>query len=74
MNESYCYPRGGGQQGDTGTIRKNDLQTELLETMPGESIIHPVVSTQGFEIGDEVVCKLIMREGIKILQCILFSI
>tara|TARA_B100000530_G_scaffold79013_3_gene47679 strand:- start:8670 stop:9428 length:759 start_codon:yes stop_codon:yes gene_type:complete len=58
LNESYCYPRGGGQQGDTGTIRKNDLQTELLETMPGESIIHPVVSTQGFEIGDEVVCTI----------------
>ena len=58
LKETYCYPRGGGQQGDTGTITNTDLQTELLETLPGESIIHPVTSTEGFDIGDEVLCTI----------------
>ena len=58
LKETYCYPRGGGQQGDTGTITNMDLQTELLETLPGESIIHPVTSTEGFDIGDEVLCTI----------------
>ena len=58
LSESYCYPRGGGQQGDTGIISKSTLQTELLETLPGQSIIHPVVSTKGFNVGDEVLCTI----------------
>ena len=58
LSESYCYPRGGGQQGDTGIISKSTLQTELLETLPGQSIIHPVVSTDGFNVGDEVLCTI----------------
>ncbi len=58
LKETYCYPRGGGQQGDTGTISNMNLQTELLETIPGESIIHPVISTEGFAIGDEVLCTI----------------
>ncbi len=56
LDRTYCYPRGGGQQGDTGTLSKYNLQTELLETLPGESIKHPVVSAEGFEIGDEIKC------------------
>ena len=51
LKDSFCYPRGGGQQGDTGIISKINLETELLETLPGESIIHPVVSADGFNIG-----------------------
>ena len=27
LSESYCYPRGGGQQGDTGIISKSTLQS-----------------------------------------------
>ena len=71
LKNSFCYPRGGGQQGDTGIISKINLETELLETLPGESIIHPVVSADGFNIGDEVIAPLISKEGIKIQQCIL---
>ena len=58
LKDSFCYPRGGGQQGDTGIISKINLETELLETLPGDSIIHPVVSADGFNIGDEVICTI----------------
>ena len=58
LKDSYCYPRGGGQQGDTGVISKINLETELLETLPGESIIHPVVSVDGFNVGDDVLCTI----------------
>jgi Ser-tRNA(Ala) deacylase AlaX len=34
LKDSFCYPRGGGQQGDTGMISKINLETELLETLP----------------------------------------
>ena len=56
LKDSYCYPRGGGQPGDTGLISNSNTQTKLLETLPGESIIHPLESTDGFNIGDEVEC------------------
>ena len=58
LKETYCYPRGGGQQGDTGIISNMNSQTELLETIPGDSIIHPVISTEGFDVGDEVLCSI----------------
>ena len=58
LKDSFCYPRGGGQQGDTGMISKNNIETELLETLPGESIVHPVISTDGFNVGDEVLCTI----------------
>ena len=58
LKDSFCYPRGGGQQGDTGKISKNNIETELLETLPGESIVHPVISTDGFNVGDEVLCTI----------------
>ena len=34
LKDSFCYPRGGGQQGDTGIISKINIETELLETLP----------------------------------------
>ena len=58
LKDSFCYPRGGGQQGDTGIISKINLETELLETLPGDSINHPVLSADGFNIGDEVICTI----------------
>lgn len=58
LKDSYCYPRGGGQPGDTGVISNSDAQVRLLETLPGESIIHPLESVEGFSIGDEIKCVI----------------
>ncbi|MDE0953699.1 MAG: alanyl-tRNA editing protein [Candidatus Poseidoniales archaeon] len=56
LEETFCYPRGGGQQGDTGTISNSRIQAKLLETLPGESIFHPLSLVDGFKVGDEVKC------------------
>jgi misacylated tRNA(Ala) deacylase len=58
FNESYCFPRGGGQPGDIGLIRSDNFQSPLLETLPGEFIIHPVESVEFFNLGDNVVCEI----------------
>ena len=58
LEKTFCYPRGGGQQGDTGLITNTRIQQKLLETLPGESIIHPMNSVEGFNVGDEVECTI----------------
>ena len=73
LKETYCYPRGGGQQGDTGIISNMNSQTELLETIPGDSIIHPVISTEGFDVGDEVLCSINQERRNKNLSLIHIS-
>ncbi len=56
LEETFCYPRGGGQPGDQGLISNSTTQTRLLETLPGDSILHPLESVKGFEVGDKVEC------------------
>ena len=58
LEKTFCYPRGGGQQGDTGIITNTKIQGQLLETLPGDSIIHPMDSVEGFNVGDEVECTI----------------
>ena len=58
LQNTFCYPKGGGQQGDTGIITNSNVQTKLLETLPGALIIHPVISVEGFNVGDEVECSI----------------
>ena len=57
LSESYCYPRGGGQQ-ETRYYIKINFTNRIIRTLPGQSIIHPVVSTEGFNVGDEVLCTI----------------
>ena len=39
LSESHCYPRGGGQPGDTGQISHGDGRTSpFFEVLPGELI------------------------------------
>ena len=59
LSESYCYPRGGGQPGDTGKIIKADGEiSDYTEVMPGEMIEHPIENPLDFEIGEEILCQI----------------
>jgi len=59
LSESYCYPRGGGQPGDTGKIIKADGDiTDYTEVLPGEMIAHPIENPLDFEIGEEILCQI----------------
>ena len=66
LEETHCYPRGGGQPGDTGIIRLEDGNSTLLnEVLPGEMILHPVDEIEMFKKGQEVACEIdvIRRNG-----------
>ncbi len=58
LKNTFCYPRGGGQPGDTGIISNSSAQARLLETLPGELILHPLDSVEGFAVGDKVECVI----------------
>ena len=59
LEESYCYPRGGGQPGDTGEITSIEgISSKMNEVMPGEMILHPVDDVSIFSKGQEVVCTI----------------
>jgi misacylated tRNA(Ala) deacylase len=59
LSESYCYPRGGGQPGDTGKIIKaNGEISDYTEVLPGEMIAHPIENPLDFEIGEEILCRI----------------
>ena len=58
LKDTFCFPRGGGQPGDTGIISNSDVKRDLLETLPGEQISHPLSTTEGFNIGDTVDCQI----------------
>ena len=66
LEETHCYPRGGGQPGDTGLFRLEDGATvKLDEVLPGEMILHPVEEIQKFSKGQKVKCEIdvIRRNG-----------
>ena len=66
LEETHCYPRGGGQPGDTGIIRLEDGNSAVLnEVLPGEMILHPVDEIEIFKKGQEVSCEIdvIRRNG-----------
>ena len=58
LKETFCFPRGGGQQGDTGIISNSKVKADLLETMPGDLISHPLNSVKGFNVGDMIDCQI----------------
>ena len=58
LNESYCYPRGGGQPGDTGIFARNGGTMAFGEVLGGEFIRHPVQTPEEFSIGDLVECEI----------------
>ena len=58
LTESYCYPRGGGQPGDTGKFEYNGGVYNFGEVLGGEFIRHPVSSPEEFAIGEQVECEI----------------
>ena len=59
LSQTHCYPRGGGQPGDTGLItNENGRSTSLFEVLPGDMIPHPVEDSTEFEIGEPLVCTI----------------
>ena len=59
FQESYCYPRGGGQPGDTGVIfSEGSKVSKLHEVLPGDAILHPVEDVSKFHIGQKVTCEI----------------
>ena len=58
LQSTYCYPRGGGQPGDTGSLMAGDIETQIGEVLPGEMILHPLDEPEMFEVGDEVICSI----------------
>ncbi len=58
LESSYCYPRGGGQPGDMGTLTSESAQAAIHEVLPGQMILHPVDDTEIFDVGDRVTCRI----------------
>jgi len=66
LEKTHCYPRGGGQPGDTGLIRLEDGSSATLnEVLPGDMIQHPVDQIEMFSTGQSVSCEIdvIRRNG-----------
>ena len=58
LDSTYCYPRGGGQPGDTGLLSSENAESEINEVLPGDMILHPIENPELFETGDYVICQI----------------
>ncbi len=58
LKETYCYPRGGGQPGDRGSITSKSGVSKMNEVLSGEYILHPVENISLFNEGEEVTCQI----------------
>ncbi len=58
LEESFCYPRGGGQPGDIGSFRINDEISPFNEVIAHDRIYHPVDNLDDFQIGEELICSI----------------
>lgn len=57
LSESWCYPKGGGQPGDTGVFKLDGESIPFGEVTATNAIIHPVEDST-LEVGDEVECVI----------------
>ena len=51
LDQSFCYPKGGGQPGDIGTLSSQGITANFSEVHARELIHHPVNDVSIFEIG-----------------------
>ena len=58
LDRTFCYPRGGGQPGDRGTISFEGKVSNMREVRPGENILHPLDDPEIFSIGNKVNCLI----------------
>ena len=57
LSDSWCYPKGGGQPGDTGVFRSGGEEFQFGEVSASSHILHPV-SSENLKIGQEVDCVI----------------
>ena len=57
LSESWCYPRGGGQPGDTGVFLSEGEEFRFEEVSASSHILHPV-SDSSLQIGQKVDCVI----------------
>ena len=57
LSESWCYPKGGGQPGDTGVFLSDGKQFPFGEVSASSHILHPVFEDSP-KIGQEVDCVI----------------
>ena len=58
LESTYCYPRGGGQPGDTALLTSKSAESAIAEVLPGNMILHPVDESDLFQTGDTVTCQI----------------
>ena len=58
LEQSYCYPKGGGQPGDTGTLSGQGISERFTEVHARELIHHPVNDVSTFKIGQVLDCTI----------------
>ena len=57
LSDSWCYPKGGGQPGDTGIFHSEGEEIRFGEVSASSHILHPV-SSDGLRVGQEVDCVI----------------
>jgi misacylated tRNA(Ala) deacylase len=57
LSDSWCYPKGGGQPGDTGIFLSDGEEFRFGEVSASSQIIHPV-SGDILQVGQEVDCVI----------------
>ncbi len=55
LEDTYFFPQGGGQTGDTGTIGGERVVNVIAE---GERILHVMESATSLHVGDSVKCSI----------------
>jgi misacylated tRNA(Ala) deacylase len=58
LEQSYCYPKGAGQPGDTGTLSGQGISERFTEVHARELIHHPVNDVSTFKIGQVLDCTI----------------
>ncbi len=58
LEESYCYPRGGGQPGDVGLFDFAGKSYRFNEVTAQKAIFHPVDNLEEFQAGEELTCTI----------------
>ena len=58
LDRTFCYPRGGGQPGDRGTISGGGNISKMAEVKPGEKILHPLENPDCFSEGAKIICHI----------------
>lgn len=57
LSDSWCYPKGGGQPGDTGIFQSDGEEFRFGEVSASSHILHPV-SSGNLQVGQEVDCVI----------------